>query len=86
MAIVSRTTVGQVLDDIQVRLPHEYIDDTLFRSLNEKCTSIHVMLIASCKTVKKNMNIQVNTNSNNPKEIAFAGFVEYVIENVDISD
>lgn len=33
-----------------------YIDDTLFRSLNEKCTSIRVMLIASCKTVKKKMN------------------------------
>lgn len=33
-----------------------YIDDTLFRSLNEKCTSIRVMLVASCKTVKKKMN------------------------------
>ena len=33
-----------------------YIDDALFRSLNEKCTSIRVMLIASCKTVKKKMN------------------------------
>ena len=33
-----------------------YIDDTLFRSLNEKCTYIRVMLIASCKTVKKKMN------------------------------
>ena len=33
-----------------------YIDDALFRSLNEKCTSIRVKLIASCKTVKKKMN------------------------------
>lgn len=33
-----------------------YIDDTLFRSLNEKCTTIRVMLVASCKTVKKKMN------------------------------
>ncbi len=33
-----------------------YIDDALYRSLNEKCTSIRVMLVASCKTVKKKMN------------------------------
>ena len=26
MSIVSRTTVGQLLDDIKVRLPHEYSD------------------------------------------------------------
>lgn len=34
----------------------DYIDDTVYQSLNEQCTSIRVMLIASCKTVKKNMN------------------------------
>ena len=33
-----------------------YIDDTLYQSLNEQCTSIRVMLVASCKTAKKNMN------------------------------
>lgn len=33
-----------------------YIDDAAFQSLNERCTSIRVMLVASCKTVKKNMN------------------------------
>ena len=32
-----------------------YINDTVFTSLNDQCTSIRVMLVASCKTVKKNM-------------------------------
>ena len=41
MAIVSRTTVGQVLDDIQVRLPHEYIDDTLYIWINETMKKIY---------------------------------------------
>lgn len=41
MSIVSRTTVGQVLDDIQVRLPHEYIDDTLFLWINETMKKIY---------------------------------------------
>ncbi len=41
MAIVSRTTVGQVLDDIQVRLPHEYIDETLFLWINETMKKIY---------------------------------------------
>ncbi len=41
MAIVSRTTVGQVLDDIQTRLPHEYIDDTLFIWINETMKKIY---------------------------------------------
>lgn len=41
MAIVSRTTVGQVLDDIMVRLPHEYIDDTLFLWINETMKKIY---------------------------------------------
>lgn len=31
-----------------------YIDDALYQSLNEQCTSTRVMLVASCKTVKKN--------------------------------
>lgn len=33
-----------------------YIDDRVYRSLNEQCTAIRVMLVASCKTVKKNMS------------------------------
>ena len=33
-----------------------YIDDASYQSLNEQCASIRVMLVASCKTVKKNMN------------------------------
>jgi len=41
MAIVSRTTVGQVLDDIQTRLPHEYIDDTLYIWVNETLKKIY---------------------------------------------
>ena len=34
MAIVSRTTVRQVLDDIQVRLPHTYTQNSLFLWIN----------------------------------------------------
>ena len=41
MAIVSKTTVGQVIDDIQIRLPHEYIDDTLFLWINETMKKIY---------------------------------------------
>jgi len=32
----------------------EYIDQSLFKALSEQCTSIRVMLIASCRTAKKN--------------------------------
>ena len=35
MSIVSRTTVKQVLDDINVRLPHTYTQDNLFLWINE---------------------------------------------------
>ena len=41
MAIVSRTTAKQVLDDIQVRLPHEYGNDVLFRWINETMKKIY---------------------------------------------
>ena len=41
MAIMSRTTVKQVLDDIQVRLPHEYKNDTLFLWINETMKKIY---------------------------------------------
>ena len=33
-----------------------YIDDQTFKTLSSKCTSLRVMLIASCKTVKVNAN------------------------------
>ena len=32
-----------------------YIDDAQFKSLSDKCTSIRVMLIASCRTAKENV-------------------------------
>lgn len=32
-----------------------YIDDAHFTSLSDKCTSIRVMLVASCRTAKENM-------------------------------
>ena len=41
---------------LEVLYRTNYIDDTIYQSLNEQCTSIRVMLVASCKTVKKNMN------------------------------
>lgn len=41
MAIVSKTTVGQLLDDIKVRLPHDYIDQTLFLWINETMKKIY---------------------------------------------
>lgn len=41
MAIVSRTTVEQVLNDIQVRLPHEYTQETLFLWINETMKKIY---------------------------------------------
>ena len=33
-----------------------YIEESLYQSLNEQCASIRDMLVASCKTVKKNMD------------------------------
>ncbi|MCR5690054.1 MAG: four helix bundle protein [Clostridiales bacterium] len=32
-----------------------YIDNTAFKSLSDQCTSIRVMLVASCKTAKQNI-------------------------------
>lgn len=32
----------------------EYIDENTYRSLNDQCTSIRVLLIVSCKTAKQN--------------------------------
>jgi hypothetical protein len=41
VAIVSRTTVKQVLDDIQVRLPHTYDENSLFLWINETMKKIY---------------------------------------------
>ena len=41
MSIVSRTTVRQVLDDIQVRLPHTYKEERLFQWINETMKKIY---------------------------------------------
>lgn len=41
MSIVSRTTVKQVLDDIQIRLPHTYEQDSLFLWINETMKKIY---------------------------------------------
>ena len=32
-----------------------YIDDAQFKSLSDKCTTIRVMLVASCRTAKENL-------------------------------
>ena len=32
----------------------KYIDEQTFKALSSKCTSLRVMLIASCKTAKEN--------------------------------
>jgi four helix bundle protein len=33
-----------------------YIDDQLYKTLSSKCAALRVMLIASCKTAKENLN------------------------------
>lgn len=41
MANVSRTTVKQILDDIQIRLPHEYSQKSLILWINETMKKIY---------------------------------------------
>lgn len=41
MPTLSRTTVRQVLDDIQVRLPHTYTEESLFLWINETLKKIY---------------------------------------------
>lgn len=41
MAIVSRTTVKQISDDIQIRLPHTYAQSSLFLWINETMKKIY---------------------------------------------
>lgn len=62
MAIVSRTTVGQVLDDIQVRLPHEYNNNSLFLWINETMKKIYKDLAIQEQysfTTRKNQELYV---------------------------
>ena len=35
-----------------------YIDEATYRALNDQCTSLRVMLIASCRTAKKDQDTQ----------------------------
>lgn len=41
MANVSRTTVKQILDDIKIRLPHEYSNESCFLWINETMKKIY---------------------------------------------
>lgn len=41
MAIVSRTTVEQLLEDIKIRLPNEYKDESMFLWINETMKKIY---------------------------------------------
>lgn len=41
MATISKTTVRQLLDDIKVRLPHEYSESSLFLWINETMKKIY---------------------------------------------
>ena len=34
----------------------KYIDETTFKSLSSKCSSLRIMLISSCKTAKQNID------------------------------
>lgn len=35
----------------------KYIDETTYKSLNDQCASIRVMLVASCRTAKENQQL-----------------------------
>lgn len=49
MSIMSRTTVRQVLDDIQIRLPHTYNETSLFLWINETMKKIYKDLAIQSK-------------------------------------
>lgn len=49
MSIISRTTARQVLDDIQIRLPHSYTEDSLFLWINETMKKIYKDLAIQSK-------------------------------------
>ena len=35
-----------------------YIDESTYKTLNDQCTSIRIMLVASCRTAKQNQSKQ----------------------------
>ena len=35
-----------------------YIDESTYKTLNDQCTSLRVMLVASCRTAKQSQNAQ----------------------------
>ena len=41
---------------IELLYKTKYIDEQSYKTISAKCTSIRVMLIASCKTAKENLN------------------------------
>lgn len=49
MSIISRTTARQVLDDIKIRLPHSYTEDSLFLWINETMKKIYKDLAIQSK-------------------------------------
>lgn len=40
---------------LELLLKTNYIDEPLYKKLSSKCTSLRVMLIASCRTAKENL-------------------------------
>ena len=40
---------------LELLLKTNYIDEHLYKKLSSKCTSLRVMLIASCRTAKENL-------------------------------
>ena len=47
--------IQELIDKFLKPAGADYIDEATYRTLNEQCTSIRVMLIASCRTAKQNI-------------------------------
>ena len=52
IALKEASETGYWLD---LLLKTNYIDEQLYKKLSSKCTSLRVMLIASCRTAKENL-------------------------------
>ncbi len=52
IALKEASETGYWLD---LLLKTNYIDEQLYKNLSSKCTSLRVMLIASCRTAKENL-------------------------------
>ena len=52
IALKEASETGYWLD---LLLKTNYIDEALYKKLSSKCTSLRVMLIASCRTAKENL-------------------------------